>query len=105
MNAENLRLLAERAYPGLEPSRFCSMAHATEDEQVRCTICYPDLRALIDAHNDLKQAAWSALGDIRAEMTHGVTANWEYISQRVDEGLSYAERVAASAPTQRDTER
>jgi len=45
-----LQTLAQRAYPGLKPSGFCSRGHRGEPLPVDCTICYPDLRSLQVAH-------------------------------------------------------
>jgi hypothetical protein len=98
MNAKHYGQLAERAYPGLKPSGYCSRIHTDEDEQVACTICYPVLHTLITAHNDLKHRAWMALGDIRAELMHGAAANLEYIERRVNEGLDPQSGATASAP-------
>jgi hypothetical protein len=60
--------------------------HADAAEAAACTICYPDLKALIAEHNHLKQLAWSALRDVEQEISHGRTANWEYIERRLAEG-------------------
>lgn len=43
---EWLRILAERAYPGLLASGFCS-AHQ-ESGHYECKTCYPDLRAMLN---------------------------------------------------------
>lgn len=40
--------LAKRAYPGLKHSGACSRHR--DDGHFECTICYPDLNALIDEH-------------------------------------------------------
>lgn len=103
MRPQTVRALAERAYPHLLPSGYCSRVHSSEDEMARCTVCFPDLRALIDAHNDLKQKAWAAIADVQVEMTHGATANWEFIERRLREGYGGDQETAPSAPKgQRD---
>lgn len=66
LTAEELRTLAERAYPGLKPSGLCSNPSHWPGRKggkinVECTTCFPDVLALIDAHNDLKQKAWTKL--------------------------------------------
>lgn len=59
---DRLRILAERAYPNLNASGLCSRRHESAYE---CTVCYPDLRALITAHNKLKQEAWAERDRLR----------------------------------------
>jgi hypothetical protein len=60
-----LLILASRAYPNLERSGLCSQ-HQTELE-VNCTICYPDLWALIEEHCRLKQEAWTKIEVLERE--------------------------------------
>ncbi len=44
----DIKILAERAYPGLKQSGCCS-AHP-KDGHYECKVCYPDYRALLKAH-------------------------------------------------------
>lgn len=44
---EKVSFLAERVYPKLEPTGACSIHR---DGYYKCSMCYPDWRALIDAH-------------------------------------------------------
>src|SRR5262245_43668286 len=48
--AARLRVLAERAYPGLKPSAVCSRCRPAGPPPFDCTVCYPDPNALIAAH-------------------------------------------------------
>jgi hypothetical protein len=45
-----LRILANRAYPRLERSLFCSKSHGDDKFPVECKVCYPDLPALLLEH-------------------------------------------------------
>lgn len=79
--AVRLQILADRAYPGLEPSGYCSALHNPGQDAYTCTVCYPDLRALIAAHNDLKQKAWAqrdraveALATLREAVASALTS-------------------------------
>ena len=46
--SQDIKILAERAYPGLKRSRYCS-AHR-EDGNYKCQICYPDYQKLLEEH-------------------------------------------------------
>lgn len=63
---EQLKILADRAYPGLKPTGVCSRYH--EAQCVNCTVCYPDLNELITVHNELKQKAWKRLKELGEEI-------------------------------------
>lgn len=66
------QILAERAYPN-GASGLCSHLHHGPGESVHCTICFPDVWALIEAHNRLKHLAWDRLREL-GEALPGVAA-------------------------------
>ena len=45
-----LRILAERNYPGLKRSGFCSKIHGNDPLPVKCSTCYPTWPALCQEH-------------------------------------------------------
>lgn len=63
-----IRVLAERAYPGLKPSGLCSRLHHEPGTDVSCQTCYPDLWALIIEHNRLKHLAWDRLRELGEDL-------------------------------------
>lgn len=66
-DAQKNALIARAAvlWPGLKPSGYCSRHRGSEPPDFDCGCCFPDWNALAGAHNELKQAAWSELHDMR----------------------------------------
>jgi hypothetical protein len=80
LSSEEIRALAERAYPGLTPSGFCSYSHGSTAAAVACTVCYPDLRALIDEHVRVRQEQVAQLTIERDEVREALkdTDSWAW---------------------------
>lgn len=67
LSSDQMKALVDRAYPGGK-SGMCSRHGPGLDDAVECTICFPDVWALIREHNRLKQAAWKRLTELGEEI-------------------------------------
>lgn len=50
LTAEQMEVLARRAYGNFKPTGLCSRHHPDASSRVKCATCYPDWQRLLDAH-------------------------------------------------------
>jgi hypothetical protein len=64
---DRLRALAERNYPGLEPSGICSRGHDGRTDYL-CRICFPSWRALVTEHAKVNRELAAERDRLRAAL-------------------------------------